>query len=48
MKPEDKEEEDDDDEEENIKHSLSDRGLNLGESAQADLLAGGEEACTLA
>lgn len=28
--------------------SLSQSGLNLGESAQADLLEGSKEACTLA
>lgn len=35
-------------EEEVCKHSLSQRGLNLGARAQADLLEGREEACTLA
>lgn len=42
-------EEDADGEEELHKHSLSQRGLNLGERAQADLLLEGtEEARTLA
>lgn len=37
-----------DEEREEEEHSLSQRGLNLGERAQADLLEGGEEAYTLA
>ncbi len=35
-------------EEEEYKHSLAQRGLNLSDIAQADLLEGREEACTLA